>query len=55
MRLLCIKVKNHFRAAFAPLCRAIIEIDAPGPASPDLRRYGFRQAPQELYPLNFPE
>ena len=41
-RLLCVKAKNHFRAAFAPLCSAIIDIDAPGPASPDLSRYRFR-------------
>lgn len=31
-RLLCVKAKNHFRAAFAPLCQAIVDIDAPGPA-----------------------
>lgn len=43
-RLLCAKAKNHFRAAFGPLCSAIIEIDAPGPASPDLSRYRFRHA-----------
>lgn len=32
LRLLCVKAKNHFHAAFAPLCAAIIEVDAPGPA-----------------------
>src|SRR5690606_15077048 len=31
-RLLCVKAKNHFRAAFGELCREIVEIDAPGPA-----------------------
>ena len=41
-RLLCVKAKNHFRAAFGGLCREIIDIDAPGPASPDLSRYRFR-------------
>lgn len=43
-RLLCVKAKNHFRAAFGALCSAIVEIDAPGPASPDLSRYRFRHA-----------
>ncbi|MDY0885032.1 M81 family metallopeptidase [Dongia soli] len=49
--LLCVKAKNHFRAAFKPLTRAIIEIDAPGPASPNIRHYSFRHAPRHLYPL----
>ena len=36
-RLLCVKAKNHFRAAFAGRCRRIVDIDAPGPAMLDLR------------------
>lgn len=36
-RLLCVKAKNHFRAAFAPLCERIVDIDAPGPAMLDLK------------------
>jgi microcystin degradation protein MlrC len=51
MRLLCVKAKNHFRAAFAPLCSAIVEVDAPGPASPDLSRYPFRHVPAALLPV----
>ena len=31
LRLLCVKAKNHFRAAFAQRCAAIIDCDAPGP------------------------
>jgi len=49
-RLLCVKAKNHFRAAFGPLCSAIVEVDAPGPASPDLSRYHFRHLPTDLMP-----
>ena len=48
VRLLCVKAKNHFRAAFGPLCSAIIEIDAPGPAGFDPRQYPFRHAPQNV-------
>jgi microcystin degradation protein MlrC len=48
LRLLCVKAKNHFRAAFGPLCRTILEVDAPGPAGFELRRYPFRHAPQAL-------
>ncbi len=50
--LLCVKAKNHFRAAFTPLTRAIVEIDAPGPASPNIRHYQYRHAPGHLYPLS---
>lgn len=44
VRLLCVKAKNHFRAAFQPLCAAIIDVDAPGPAALDLRLLPFRHA-----------
>jgi len=50
--LLCVKAKNHFRAAFTPLTRAIVDVDCPGPAAADLRHYRFRHAPKSLYPLN---
>jgi microcystin degradation protein MlrC len=36
VRLLCVKAKNHFRAAFLPLTQAIIDVDCPGPAAADL-------------------
>ncbi len=44
-RLLCAKAKNHFRAAFQPILAAIVEVDAPGPASPDLTLYPYRHVP----------
>jgi microcystin degradation protein MlrC len=42
LRLLCVKAKNHFRAAFAQRCAAIIDCDAPGPACVDLAQLPFR-------------
>ncbi len=42
LRLLCVKAKNHFRAAFAQRCAAIIDCDAPGPACLDLSKLPFR-------------
>ena len=44
-RLLCVKGKNHFRAAFEAECAALIEVDAPGPACLDLGQLPFRHAP----------
>jgi microcystin degradation protein MlrC len=49
-RLLCVKAKNHFRAAFGPLCAALVAIDAPGPACADLSLLAFRHAPAALLP-----
>jgi len=46
VRLLANKAKNHFRAAFAGRCSAIVECDAPGPASLDLARLPFRHVPE---------
>ena len=42
LRLLCVKAKNHFRAAFAERCAQIIDCDAPGPACQDLSALPFR-------------
>ncbi|WP_374445875.1 M81 family metallopeptidase, partial [Stella sp.] len=44
VRLFCIKAKNHFRAAYGPVCRAFVEVDTPGPAGVDLTRLPFRFA-----------
>ena len=42
LRLLCVKAKNHFRAAFAQRCGEIVDCDAPGPACVDLTKLPFR-------------
>ncbi|MGE0723539.1 MAG: M81 family metallopeptidase [Alphaproteobacteria bacterium] len=50
-RLLCVKAKNHFRAAFRDICAEMIDIDAPGPAALDIASFPFRHAPAHLHPL----
>jgi microcystin degradation protein MlrC len=47
VRLLANKAKNHFRAAFAGRCAAIVECDAPGPAALDLAALPFRHVPAD--------
>ena len=42
IRLLCVKAKNHFRAAFGERCSEIIDCDVPGPACLDLLQLPFR-------------
>ena len=46
-RLLANKAKNHFRAAFAGRCAAIVECDCPGPAALDLAALPFRRVPPD--------
>jgi microcystin degradation protein MlrC len=43
-RLLVVKAKNHFRAAFASRLRAIVDVDCPGPAAADLSTLPFSRA-----------
>ena len=53
--LFCVKAKNHFRASFAPLCGAMVTIDAPGPAPADLRLLPWRHVPaSHLVPRKAP-
>jgi microcystin degradation protein MlrC len=47
-RLLANKAKNHFRAAFAGRCAAIVECDCPGPAALDLAALPFRHVPPAM-------
>ena len=41
-KLVCVKAKNHFRAAFGALFDPIVEVDTPGPAMADLAGLPFR-------------
>ena len=50
--LLVVKSRGHFRADFEPIARAIIEVDAPGAANPNLTRYGFQRVRRPIWPLD---
>lgn len=50
--LVCIKAKNHFRAAYEGRFGKIIPCDVPGPAALDISAFDFRRAPKHLYPLD---
>lgn len=47
-RLLCVKAKNHFRAAFQTRASLIVDTDAPGPAALDLSLLPYRKVPADL-------
>lgn len=48
--LLCVKAKNHFRAAFTQSFAQLIDADTPGPAALDLTKLPFRQVPSAHLP-----
>lgn len=45
--LLCVKAKNHFRAAFGAVFAALIDADTPGPAALDLAKLPYRTVSRE--------
>lgn len=51
-KLLGVKAKNHFRAAFAEVFDLIIDIDAPGPAVLDFTSLPFKYVPKRFYPFS---
>ncbi|MDQ0198910.1 M81 family metallopeptidase [Neobacillus ginsengisoli] len=51
-RILGLKAKNHFRAAFEPIVGRIIYVDAPGVASNRLTTFTYRHIPRPIWPLN---
>jgi microcystin degradation protein MlrC len=50
LRLLCVKAKNHIRAGLLPYVKTMIDCDAPGPATIDMRNFTFRHLPEALLP-----
>lgn len=51
-QILVIKSAVHYRAAFTPLVREIIEVDAPGLSSPNWNNFNFRRLRRPIYPLD---
>ncbi|MGG1675972.1 M81 family metallopeptidase [Neobacillus sp. NRS-1170] len=51
-RILCLKAKNHFRAAFETIVGHIIYVDAPGVASNRLTTFTYHHIPRPIWPLD---
>jgi microcystin degradation protein MlrC len=51
-RVLALKGKGHFRAAFAPIARRIVLVEGPGITGADLGRLPFRQIRRPIWPLD---
>jgi microcystin degradation protein MlrC len=50
--ILVVKSSVHYRAAFEPLARAVIEVDAPGLSSSNLGRFDFKHVRRPIFPLD---
>jgi microcystin degradation protein MlrC len=46
------KSSIHYRAAFEPIAREIIEVDAPGLSPSDLTRFAFTNVRRPIFPLD---
>jgi microcystin degradation protein MlrC len=51
-RILVVKSTIHYRAAFEPLAREIIEVDAPGLSSSNLERFRYERVRRPIFPLD---
>ncbi len=47
-----VKSAHHFRAAFEPIAREIILVDAAGINSPDLKRFPYKNVRRPVWPLD---
>ena len=51
-KILVLKSSIHYRAAFEPIARAILEVDAPGLSSSNLDRFPFANVRRPIFPLD---
>ena len=51
-KLIALKSAVHFRAAYTPIARHILEVDTPGVHSPNLFRYEYQKLRRPIYPLD---
>ena len=51
-KILVVKSTIHYRAAFEPIAREIIEVDAPGLSSSNLSRFEFERLRRPIFPLD---
>jgi microcystin degradation protein MlrC len=51
-KMLVLKSAAHYRAAFDPIAKLTIEVDAPGLTSPDFHRFDFKKIRRPMYPFD---
>jgi len=51
-RVVAVKSAHHFRAAYAPMAREVIVVDAAGITSPDPRKFPYQNVRRPIWPLD---
>jgi microcystin degradation protein MlrC len=51
-RVIAVKSAHHFRAAFAPIAREVLVVDAAGITSPDPQKFPYRNVRRPIWPLD---
>ena len=51
-KILLLKSRGHFRAAYEPISKEIIEVDAPGLTSPNLSWFKYSHIPRPIWPFD---
>jgi microcystin degradation protein MlrC len=51
-KILVLKSRGHFRAAYEPFSKQIIEVDAPGLTTPNLRWFTYHNIPHPIWPFD---
>lgn len=51
-KILVVKSRGHFRAAYEPFAAEILEVDCPGFASPNLKHFDYRKLRRPIFPLD---
>jgi microcystin degradation protein MlrC len=51
-KIVVVKSTIHYRAAFEPIAREIVEVDAPGLSSSNLARFAFTRLRRPIFPLD---
>ncbi len=46
------KSSIHYRGAYGPIAKRMIDVDAPGLVSPNLKRFDFRNVRRPIFPLD---
>ncbi len=51
-KILLLKSRGHFRAAYEPFSKEVIEVDGPGLTSPNLQRFTYSKIPRPIWPFD---
>ncbi len=54
-KILVLKSRGHFRAAYEPFSKQVIEVDAPGLTTPNLNWFTYQNIPRPIWPFDDPE